>query len=394
MANINMRGPSLVLVTGAGGYLGGHLVPALLQAGLRVRASDLPGVPLNHLQAQGAEVLSADLTCPEGLDRAAAGADVIIHAAALFDLTAPPERLRAANVTGTDNLCQAARRQGVRRLIHISSCDVYGPLVTVPADEDHPFRPLNAYARSKAGAEAVVRRHAQAGDLQVTVLRPSVMYGPGSRYIACILFAIPAILAANGVRRIPFFKGGSRFTPVHVEDVARAITFMAQHPECSGRAYNIAQPEITTVGAFFQEIFRTMGLRFLLTVPLSRILVEMGGRIGMSLPEWMIAGAINSYLDHHWQAVQRRLALAPDFVLRFNRDIFSYFIGERAYRTDRLLATGFRYRYENEAAGIPPTIRWYVEQRWLPPPPEMAARESAPPVCSAHNRPVSGPGVC
>jgi nucleoside-diphosphate-sugar epimerase len=204
------------------------------------------------------------------------------------------------------------------------------------------------------------------------------MYGPGSRYIAGILFSVPAILAAHGVRRIPFFRGGSRFTPVHVEDVARAIAFVARHAASAGQVYNLAQPEITTVGAFFEEIFRALGLRPLVTVPLSRALVELAGRAGLALPEWMFADVINAFVARRWRRVQEEHDLARDFVLRFNRDIFSYFLGERAYSTARLVAAGFRYRYERAADGIPPTIAWYVAHGWLPPSDTTAAGPEAP----------------
>ena len=367
-----------VLVDGAAGFLGGHVVSVLLEAGYRVRATDLPQSSLQH---PGAEIIRSDLLAPDSLDAVVAGVDIIIHTAALFDLGAPMHRLHAVNVRGTDNLCHAARRHGVRQFIHISSCDVYGSLSVVPATEDHPFRPINRYATSKALAEEVVQRHAHSREIEATILRPSVMYGPGSQYIAGILFSAPAILLGHGLHRIPFFTGGIRFTPVHVEDVARAVVFAAGQRQAGGQIYNVAQPEITTIGAFFQEIFKAMGIQFSLTVPLPTWLVRLIGHVGMALPSRVIDPLVNFSVLSRWRRTQRDFDLNRNFELKFDKQVFSYFLGERAYSSKRLLEAGFRYQYPNEAAGIPPTIKWYVDHGLLPPAPPHA-----PPAAAAAQR--------
>ena len=356
----------LVVVDGAGGFLGGHVVRALLEAGYPVRAVDLPGVSLDHLKTAGAQVEAFDLNRPDSLAAPLAGAGIIVHLAALFDLTATREQLFRTNVTGTENLLNAAVQLGITRFIHISSGDNYGPLQFVPATEDHPLNPLNPYAASKVRAEEVVVREAHQHGLKTTILRPSMMYGPNSRYIACMLFAVPAILVGHGVKKIPFFRGGIQFTPVHVEDVARAVVFAADHDETAGQVYNVAQPQITTIGDLFQEIYRAIGLKIGMTIPLPKILISMIGRLGLALPDRMFAGIVNHYVARKWAEIQQEYGLDKSFILKFNKDIFSYFIGERAFSTERLIKAGFDYKYPTEALGIPPTIRWYVDHKWLP----------------------------
>lgn len=85
------------------------------------------------------------------------------------------------------------------------------------------------------------------------------------------------------------------------------------------------------------------------------------------MPERFVTEVINGYVERRWREVQERYDLDRSFALRFNREIFSYFVGERAYDTARLVRAGFRYRYAGIATGIPETIRWYTENRWLPP---------------------------
>lgn len=167
----------IIVVDGAGGYIGGHVIKRLARAGYRVRAVDLPSININHLASQDVEIDSFDMTKPETLPRVLDGASAVVHCAAAFDLSLPYEVLERVNVQGTRNLVKVCQEVGVKRFIHFSTGGVYGEAQYCPVDEKHLLKPLDNYSVSKLMAEQEV---IGAGDgIQYTVFRPTAVYGSG-----------------------------------------------------------------------------------------------------------------------------------------------------------------------------------------------------------------------
>jgi len=157
-----------VLVTGAGGFIGSHLVELLLEAGAHVRAfvrysssgsvgnlRHLPGLP-------DVEVVASDLRDCDALRRAAIGVDTIFHLGALIAIPysyRDPRNVAETNVMGTLNVLEAARASGARRMVHVSTSEVYGTAQYVPIDEHHPIQSQSPYSASKAGADRLAESY-------------------------------------------------------------------------------------------------------------------------------------------------------------------------------------------------------------------------------------------
>ena len=167
-----------VLVTGASGFTGGHLARALAAAGHRVRVLvrhpdrlNLPGVPL--------DVVTGDLRDPAAVARAVSGVAVVYHIAAIYrQASLPADAYRAVNAVAVGDLIEQAARAGAR-VVHCSTVGVHGDIEHPPADEDAPLRPGDVYQRTKVEGEERARAAASRFGIEVTIVRPSGIYGPG-----------------------------------------------------------------------------------------------------------------------------------------------------------------------------------------------------------------------
>ena len=184
------------LVTGGAGFIGSHLVRALPVRGTRVRVlDDLSSGRRANLEGQDCELQVGSVTDDDALARAVAGVDVVYHLAAV---ASPPRSLdepawtSEVNAGGTARVLEVAERAGVRRVVLASSCALYGHPETLPLTEDHPMRPGSPYAASKLEAEQLALACADAGAVEVVVLRYFNVYGPRQDPSGRYATAIPA----------------------------------------------------------------------------------------------------------------------------------------------------------------------------------------------------------
>jgi dTDP-glucose 4,6-dehydratase len=177
------------LVTGAGGFIGSHIVEALVTAGASVRAfvrydSRSSGGHLDVLApeiARELDVFRGDIRDAPTVDRAVDGCDTVFHLAALVAIPysyLAPEAYVATNVTGTLNVLDGARRHEVRRVVHTSTSEVYGTAQSVPITERHPLHPQSPYAASKAAADHLALSYHASFGTPVVVVRPFNAFGP------------------------------------------------------------------------------------------------------------------------------------------------------------------------------------------------------------------------
>jgi dihydroflavonol-4-reductase len=224
-----------VFVTGATGFLGRHLIPALTTAGYRVRALVRETSDTRHLRHPQVEVVIGDVLDADSVRAGTAGCKYAVHAAGLFRFWGPPAEFERVNVQGTANVVEAALGQHVAKFVHISTIAVVGehpPDVVI--DETVKCQPADPYQRSKLDAENLVRMFAQGAGLPAVVLRPGAYYGPWGRYAFNRLFFEDPL---KGLRIQVY--GGRRLTfPIFVPDVARAVVaaLTAGRP---GETYNI-----------------------------------------------------------------------------------------------------------------------------------------------------------
>jgi nucleoside-diphosphate-sugar epimerase len=192
-----------VLVTGAAGFIGRHVVDALLRSGARVRAlSGPPGHGLGPLPGEVAEV-EADLAAPGAAEAAVADARTVVHAAGPASVAASfadPAAFARVHVEGTARLLDACRRAGVRRVVLISSAEVYGRPRRNPVSESHPLRARSPYGAAKAGAEQMARAFADAYGLRIVILRPFSVYGPGQSAASLIGTVLRQAAEGDAVR--------------------------------------------------------------------------------------------------------------------------------------------------------------------------------------------------
>jgi len=183
-----LRGSS-VLVTGGGGFIGGHLCARLVEVGARVRAfarynsrNDRGTLDwLDPAVAREIDVVLGDVRDVESVGRAIQGTDTVFHLAAQIAIPysyANPRDFFETNVLGSLNVAEGARAAGVRRVVHTSTSEVYGSARVIPIDEDHPLEPQSPYAASKLGADKLMDSYHRSYDLPVTILRPFNTFGP------------------------------------------------------------------------------------------------------------------------------------------------------------------------------------------------------------------------
>ncbi len=244
------------LVTGATGFIGSAVVRRLLARGRRVRCLVEPTAPRRNLDGLDVEIVTGDILDQASVTRALAGCDVVYHLAAIYSLWVPDEKvIYDVNVEGTKNVLFAARRAGVRRVVHTSSIAAVGVDDGGLADEASPFRDWNdsnAYIRSKYQSDLDARRLAGEG-LPVVIVCPAFPFG--ERDVAPTPTGSFIIEALH--RRVPGYTAGG-FCAVDVDDVAECHV-LAEERGRIGERY-IAGAHNVTYQEFYAAVTRIAGL--------------------------------------------------------------------------------------------------------------------------------------
>jgi UDP-glucose 4-epimerase len=241
------------LVTGGAGFIGSHIVRALLQQGDFVRVLDnFSSGKRENLADLDAEIMEGDIRDPQTAAQAVQGMEVIFHEAAFVSVPQSMEDPLTCfdiNQRGTEVLLEAARKAGVRRVVFASSAAVYGDLDTMPLHEDLPLRPLSPYAVSKRVNELYAEMYTRSFGLEVVGLRYFNVYGPRQRPDSMYAAAVP-IFARRLIDAKPvtiYGDGGQTRDLVYVGDVVRANLVAAEHPAAPGQVFNVCTGEETRV---------------------------------------------------------------------------------------------------------------------------------------------------
>ncbi len=235
-----------ILVTGADGFIGSHLVEMLFSKGYKVKA-------LSHYNSfnnwgwledvsckDKIEILTGDIRDSHFCKEITKDVDIIFHLAALIAIPysyVAPDSYLETNIKGTLNICQAAKENGNIRVIHTSTSEVYGTAKYIPIDEKHPVQPQSPYSASKIAADAMAMSFYNAFDLPVSIVRPFNTYGPRQSARAVIPTIITQI--ASGVKEIKLGDTSPTRDFNYVEDICRGFIAIAENDKAIGEIINI-----------------------------------------------------------------------------------------------------------------------------------------------------------
>ena len=268
-----------VLVTGADGFIGSHLVEALLDEGCSVKAfvyynsfnswgwlDTLPKKKLKNI-----EIFSGDIRDPNGVRSAVKGVDTVFHLAALIGIPFSyhsPDSYIDTNVKGTLNVLQAARDYGTSKVVVTSTSEVYGTALYTPIDEKHPLQGQSPYSASKIGADKIAESFHLSFGLPVVTARPFNTYGP--RQSARAIIPTIATQLLNGAKEIKLGSLAPTRDLNYVADTCAGFMALAASPKVVGKTVNIGSGREISVGDLAALIMKISGKRARIKTDITR----------------------------------------------------------------------------------------------------------------------------
>ncbi|MBI3407881.1 MAG: NAD-dependent epimerase/dehydratase family protein [Planctomycetes bacterium] len=246
------------LITGATGFVGGHVVDACLQRGHAVSAFVRPGSNAAALAKQGVVLHRGDLNDVGFLRQALTDVDVVVHCAAKVGDWGPVEDYRQVNVEGLRSLLESCKGQALSRFIHMSSLGVYAARNHYGTDETKPLpkRHRDGYSQSKVEAEAVAMHYYRDFGVPVAILRPGFVYGPRDRAV------MPRLIEnlRTGMVRYPGGKGRRALNTIFVRNLVDAVFLAVEREEAVGQIYNLTDGEAVSKRRFCEAVADAMEL--------------------------------------------------------------------------------------------------------------------------------------
>lgn len=324
-----------IALTGASGYTGGHILTRLLARGDSVKALVREGSLAPALTSSRVEVVRGVLGNSDDAQRLVAGCDAVMHIAAVYRTAGHPDSYyRDVNVVGTQKLLEAAVASGVRRFVHTSTVGVHGDVKNPPADETSPISPSDIYQETKAEADALAREFGRTHSLEVAIVRPGAIYGPGETRLLKIFRSI-----ARG-RYAVVGQGTPHYHLVYIDDLVDGFLRALDRAEAAGETFIIAGPHSISQDDLAREVAKATG----------------GSVWPFHIPAWPI-----QRLGDVFEAVCIPLGIEPPL---YRRRV-DFWVKNRSFSIEkarRLL--GYEPKVE-VADGIARTARWYRENGWL-----------------------------
>jgi nucleoside-diphosphate-sugar epimerase len=329
-----MNDPRTIAVTGGTGFTGQALAKRLAQDGHRVQAlaragSELPDLP-DIVRIEGG------LRDPEAIERLVAGADTVFHIAAMYRKEGSYEEFLAINYEATRLLLEASRRAGVRRFVYCSTIGVHGSVDNAPADETAAFSPRDFYQETKALAEQYCRDEMARGGLEIAIIRPCAIYGPGDTRMLKMF---------RMVRRGLFFfvgDGEANFHPVYIDDLVDAFLLCMDKPDAVGEVFIIGGPRYLPLREYVGAAAKALNRK----------------------PPWLHLPYEPLYqLARTMEAVCSPLGLQPPL----HRRRLKFFKHNRAFSTAKARQKlGYQPKVDLDE-GFRRTVAWYRQTGLLPP---------------------------
>jgi dihydroflavonol-4-reductase len=325
-----------VLVTGATGFTGGHLARALAARGDSVSALvRTEGPAASALSQAGITLVMGDLRDSQALAAATGGIDIVYHIAAMYRQAGLGDEVyRAVNAVAVKDVVEAAARGGVRRVVHCSTVGVHGDIAHPPGNEDAPLQPGDIYQVTKLEGEELAREAGARLGVEVTIVRPTGIYGPGDRRLLKLF---------GGVARRRWVTLGSGEIYYHltfIDDLVDGFRICGTHPAAANRTYILAGAEVTRLNELVALVADVAG------VPTPT----------RHLPVWPFwtAGAI-------CEAICGPLGIEPPI---FRRRV-DFFTKSRAFDITRARTELDFTPRVGLREGIRRTLNWYRTEGWL-----------------------------
>jgi nucleoside-diphosphate-sugar epimerase len=329
-----------ILVTGATGFTGSHLARALAARS----SADAPRevfALVRHMEratglaAAGVHLRAGDIRDAGAVARAVSGIDVVYHVAATYrEAGISTDTYRAINATAVRTLVEAAAAAGVTRVVHCSTVGVHGDIEHPPANEDAPLKPGDIYQVTKLEGEELARETGRRAGVEVTIARPSGIYGPGDRRLLKLFRGVAR-------RRFPILGSGEIYYHLtYIDDLVEGFRLCGEQPAAANRTYILAGGEVTTLNQLVTLIAGVAGVK----------------PPALHLPVWPFwaAGAV-------CEAVCVPLGIEPP-IYRRRVDFFTksraFDIGRARHELGYAPLVGLR-------EGITRTLDWYRAQGWL-----------------------------
>jgi nucleoside-diphosphate-sugar epimerase len=324
----------VILVTGATGFIGGHLVDMLVSRGYRVRC--FVRKPNEHLKSLEVEVIKGDITNRGTLKNATRSADIICHLAAILGRYGVPDELYwKVNVEGTKNILEECLKGSIKHFIYFSSADVVGPLKdpNILANETFPYNPSNIYELTKAEAEKLVLKYYHEFGLPVTIIRPAFVYGPRDKHLFRLFKAVQEgkfVLIGNGE---------SFIHPTYISDVIQASQLCLTKKRGTGEIYIVAGERPVTWRQLVEVIADVC------SSPPPRL----------SIPIWL-----SKLLAFLMERISRIYGSEP----RLTTSMVKYLTESRAYDITKAKKE-LGYKPLRLEEGIKKTVEWYVNNGYI-----------------------------
>jgi len=250
--------PLRYLITGATGFLGGHVAEACAARGLPVVTIARPGSDTKLLDRLGATIRRGDITDAGVVQQAVDGADVVVHCAAKVGDAGPVEDYRGVNVEALRGLLDTCKGRPLHRFVHMSSLGVYEARHHHGTDEREPLpaQHMDGYTQSKVEAEQLALAYQREHGVPVVVLRPGFVYGPRDRNV------LPKLIQRMATSKIHYLGGDRRaLNTIYIGNLVDAVFLAAEQPWAVGQVYNLTDGEFVSKRRFIEAVAEAMGFK-------------------------------------------------------------------------------------------------------------------------------------
>lgn len=323
-------------VTGGTGFIGQHLVRALVRQGIAVRILVRPDSMTAAARISGAEVVVGDLLKPDSLSTALQDVTELYHLAGKLHLPGvTAEQYHQLHVDGTRNILTACLGlNSLQTIVHCSTTGVLGPTGSTLANEDAPYNPKTTYEQSKAASEKFALAFAREHGLPLTVTRPSLVYGPGDLHLLSWYQAIQ-----RGWYRV-VGSGDNLLHPIYIDDLVAGLLRQAERPVAAGRVYHIVGP---------------------LPVQIKELAAAIARAVGRPLPRWRLPLPLVRIVA----AILEALPGIPPDRLPLTHARIDFMVESRAYCSDRARQDLGFIPTINLETGLSRTVAWYRQDGLL-----------------------------